>query len=129
MSHFARVDDNNIVQQVIVAEQNVIDSGLLGDPAKWIQTSYNTRSGVHMNGGLPLRKNYAGPGMIYDPQRDAFYDPQPQNSGTWILDEASCQWVRPQPMPNNTELWCWNESTQSWFVTDDPLKAGGWVAE
>jgi hypothetical protein len=71
MSHFARVE-NNIVVEVIVAEQDFIDSGAVGDPAKWIQTSYNTINGVHVLGGTPLRKNYAGIGFIYDPVADEF---------------------------------------------------------
>jgi hypothetical protein len=74
MSHFAKVE-NNIVIQVIVAEQDVIDSGLFGDPASWIQTSYNTRDGVHILGGTPLRKNFAGIGYIYDPVADEFLPP------------------------------------------------------
>ncbi len=59
MSHFAHVDENNIVTQVIVAEQDFINSGAVGDPSSWIQTSYNTYAGQHKNGGTPLRKNYA----------------------------------------------------------------------
>jgi hypothetical protein len=129
MSHFARIDENNIVQEVLVVEQEFINTGQLGDPSRWIQTSYNTRGGVHVNGGTPLRKNYAGRGMIYDPHRDAFYTPKPMASGTWILDENSCEWIRPVPKPTELAAWCWNESTQSWFITDDPLKMGGWIAE
>ena len=71
MSHFAKVE-NNIVTQVIVAEQDVIDSGLFGDPASWVQTSYNTHNGVHLLGGTPLRKNFAGIGYTYDPVADEF---------------------------------------------------------
>ena len=71
MSHFAKVE-NNIVTQVIVAEQDVIDSGLFGDPKSFIQTSYNTRDGVHVLGGTPLRKNFAGIGYIYDLVADEF---------------------------------------------------------
>jgi hypothetical protein len=74
MSHFAQIQ-NNIVVQVIVAEQDVIDSGLFGDPASWIQTSYNTHNGVHVLGGTPLRKNFAGIGYIYDPVADEFNPP------------------------------------------------------
>jgi hypothetical protein len=75
MSHFAKVE-NNIVTQVIVAEQDVINSGLFGDPASWIQTSYNTRDGVHILGGTPLRKNFAGIGYTYDPVKDEFNLPE-----------------------------------------------------
>ncbi len=56
MSHFAQIDENNIVTQVIVIEQDVVDTGLFGDPNSWIQTSYNTSGGVHTQGGTPLRK-------------------------------------------------------------------------
>lgn len=90
MSHFAQVI-NGIVEQVIVAEQDFIDSGAVGDPSQWIQTSYNTIGGVHILGGTPMRKNYAGIGMIYDSVRDAFYAPKPE--GEYTLDENSCVWV------------------------------------
>lgn len=62
MAHYAQIDDDNIVQRVLVVEQDVVDTGKLGDPSKWIQTSYNTAGGVHKLGGTPLRKNYAGLG-------------------------------------------------------------------
>jgi hypothetical protein len=71
--HFALVNNQNIVEQVIVAEQDFIDS--LPEDQKWIQTSYNTRNGVHLNGGTPLRKNFAGIGYIYDPEKDEFNPP------------------------------------------------------
>ena len=74
MAHFAQIK-NNIVTQVIVAEQDVINSGLFGDPASWIQTSYNTHNGIHVLGGTPLRKNFAGVGYIYDPVADEFNPP------------------------------------------------------
>lgn len=100
MSHFAEIDDNNIVIRVLVIEQDVVDSGLFGDPERWIQASYNTFGGVHYDadgnpdGGIPLRKNYPGPGFTYDPERDAFIPPQPGPS--YVLDEESCLWVLPQ---------------------------------
>lgn len=112
MSHFAHIDDNNIVTQVIVAEQDFINSGAVGDPSKWIQTSYNTYGGQHSNGGTPLRKNYAGIGYTYDPSRDAFYSPKPFNS--WILDEQTCIWGAPTPMPTDGKIYSWNEDTLSW---------------
>jgi len=90
MSHFAKVE-NGIVTKVIVAEQDFIDSGVVGDPADWIQTSYNTRDGVHILGGTPLRKNYASKGYSYDSVRDAFIPPKPIE-GNWILNEDTCQW-------------------------------------
>ena len=79
MSHFAKVK-NNIVTQVIVAEQDVIDTGLFGDPKSFIQTSYNTRDGVHVLGGTPLRKNFAGIGYTYDPVADEFNPPEATTS-------------------------------------------------
>lgn len=86
MSHFAKVEDG-IVTQVIVAEQDVIDSGLFGDG--WVQTSYNTFGGQHPE-GRPLRKNFAGIGFSYDPVRDAFIPPQPE--GNFVLNEDTCLW-------------------------------------
>lgn len=87
MSHFAKVVDG-IVEQVIVAEQDFIDT----QEGTWVQTSYNTYGGVHSTGKTPLRKNYAGAGMVYDAGRDAFYAPQP-SEGEWNLNEDTCLWV------------------------------------
>ena len=112
MSHFAQIDENNIVTQVIVIEQDVVDSGLFGDPASWIQTSYNTSGGVHLLGGTPLRKNYAGIGYTYDSTRDAFIPPKPYNS--WVLNEDTCLWEAPTPMPNDGKIYNWDEATTSW---------------
>ena len=95
MSHFAQIDGNNIVTQVLVIEQDVIDTGLFGDPASWIQTSYNTNGGVHTLGGTPLRKNYAGIGYTYNASRDAFIPPKPFAS--WTLNEDTCLWEAPTP--------------------------------
>jgi hypothetical protein len=120
MSHFAQIDDNNIVINVIVAEQDIIDSGLLGDPSKWIQTSYNTSGGVHAHGKTPLRKNFAGIGMIYDPVRDAFYKPKPEGD-FWIFNEDKCIWEFPMPFPNNGNSYYFCTKTLSWILTDDPL--------
>ena len=104
MSHFAEISgSNNIVIRVIVAEQDFINSGAVGDPANWIQTSYNTRGGVHYgdvsgsyapDGGTQLRKNYAGIGYTYDESRDAFIRPQPEPSASipYVLNEDSCLW-------------------------------------
>ena len=108
MSHFAKVE-NGVVVQVIVAEQDVIDSGIFGDG--WIQTSYNTHGGVHANNGNPLRKNYAGIGFIYDSQRDAFIPPQPFPS--WAINEESCLWFAPISMPTDG-IYSWDELTTSW---------------
>lgn len=116
MAHFAQIDSNNLVLQVIVAEQDFINSGAVGDPANWIQTSYNTYGGQHRLGGTPLRKNYAGIGYSYDSQRDAFIPPKPYAS--WILDEATCLWSAPTPMPTDNQTYRWNEDTVSWQVVE-----------
>jgi hypothetical protein len=112
MSHFAEIDNNGTVLRVIVAEQSFINSGHVGDPNSWIQTSYNTHGGEHMLGGVPLRKNYAGAGYTYDAGRDAFIPPQPYNS--WILDEATCLWTAPVPRPEDGSEYAWDEQTASW---------------
>jgi len=125
MSHFAQVV-NGTVAQVIVAEQDFINSGAVGDPSQWVQTSYNTYAGAHRNGGTPLRKNYAGIGMVYDAGRDAFYAPQPYPS--WTLDEATCIWGAPVAQPDvvlpTTEAdgtgWTWDEATVNWTAVTIP---------
>ena len=118
MSHFAQIDGNNIVTQVIVIEQDVVDTGLFGDPNSWIQTSYNTSGGIHLLGGTPLRKNYAGIGYTYDSTRDAFISPKPFNS--WVLNEDSCLWEAPTPMPNDGKIYNWDEETTSWIEISSP---------
>jgi hypothetical protein len=115
MAHFAQIDENNIVTQVIVAEQNFIDLGVVGDPSKWIQTSYNTIAGQHPE-GRPLRKNYAGIGYTYDSNLDAFIAPKPFNS--WSLDENTCTWIPPVPMPTDA-VYNWDENSQSWQLYAD----------
>jgi hypothetical protein len=118
MSHFAKVEDG-IVTQVIVIEQDVVDTGLFGDPASWIQTSYNTHGGVHTLGGTPLRKNYAGIGYTYDSTRDAFIPSKPYAS--WILNEDTCLWEAPTPMPvEEGKIFVWNEDTTSWVEFTPP---------
>jgi hypothetical protein len=114
MSHFAQIDENNIVTQVIVVEQDVLDTGLFGDPSTWIQTSYNTQGGVHTQGGTPLRKNYAGIGFTYDATRDAFIPPKPYNS--WTLNEETCLWDAPTPMPTGDTPYVWDEDTLTWVT-------------
>jgi hypothetical protein len=113
MSHFAKVE-NGVVTQVIVVEQDVLNLGHWGDPASWIQTSYNTIGGVHTQGGTPLRKNFAGVGYIYDAGRDAFMPPKPFAS--WVLDEATCNWNAPTPMPTDGAMYMWRESDTSWVL-------------
>ena len=109
MSHFAKIE-NNTVTQVIVAEQDVIDSGLFG--TGWVQTSYNTHGGQHPE-NRPLRKNYAGVGYTYDSVRDAFIPPQPYPS--WVLNETTCLWTTPVAMPIDGKLYSWDEATTSWI--------------
>ena len=82
MAHFAQINENNIVVQVIVAEQDFINSGAVGDPAKWIQTSYNTLQGQHLLGGTPLRKNYAGIGYTYGVTSPIFTSASPVACGS-----------------------------------------------
>jgi len=111
MAHFAKVE-NGVVTQVIVIEKEVLDLGHWGDPKDWVQTSYNTQGGVHTLGGTPLRKNYAGVGFTYDSERDAFIPPKPYTS--WVLDEETCLWNAPTPMPTDGKIYTWDETTTSW---------------
>lgn len=111
MSHFAKVCDGKVVQ-VIVAEPEFFDTFVDSSPGTWIQTSYNTYGGKHLLGGTPLRKNYAGIGYTYDSARDAFIPPQPFTS--WTLNEESCLWEAPIPMPTDGEMYSWDEANQTW---------------
>ena len=117
MAHFAKVV-SGIVTKVIVAEQEFFLTFIDDSPGEWIQTSYNTSGGVHAEGGTPLRKNYAGVGMIYDSVRDAFYAPQPFPS--WTLNEDSCLWEAPVAYPDadSDEKYQWNEETTSWQLIE-----------
>jgi hypothetical protein len=108
MSHFAKVE-NGIVTQVIVAEQDVIDSGLFG--TGWVQTSYNTKGNQHPE-NRPLRGNYAGIGHTYDATNDVFYAPQPFAS--WTLSQSTWLWEPPTPYPNDGKMYKWDEPTTSW---------------
>ena len=101
MSHFAKLD-NNIVTEVIVAEQDFINSGAVGDSFLWVQTSYNGN----------FRKNYAAVGYTYDKTKDAFIAPKPYLS--WVLVEDTCQWEAPTAMPDDGELYEWDEDTTAW---------------
>jgi len=126
MSHFAQVI-NGIVQQVIVAEQDVINSGLFGDPKQWIQTSYNTHGNVHYgqngqpDGGVALRGNYAGTGYTYDAAHDVFYPSQPYPS--WTISAATNWiWAAPVPLPSDAgtgtppKRYKWDEQTKTWIA-------------
>jgi len=123
MAHYALVDKNNQVVNVIV---NDIDPGDLEFLAKmardiegrWIQTSYNTRRGVHYgadgqpDGGVALRKNYAGIGFTYSDEMDAFLPPRPYPS--WVLNETIGEWKPPIDYPKDGKPYEWNETTVAW---------------
>jgi hypothetical protein len=108
MSHFARINKDNVVTQVIVAEQDFID--LI--EGEWIQTSYNTYGGKHLLGGTPLRMNYAGIGYIYNREYDAFYPPQPFNS--WRLRKDTFTWDPPVEYPTDGKEYIWDEESLNW---------------
>ena len=112
MAHFAQIDGNGIILRVIVAEQDFIDSGKVGDPSSWVLTSYETCAGVHKEGGTPLRKNYAGIGYAYDANLDAFIPPKPHPS--FVLNEEKGQYEAPVPMPNDGKEYEWDEATGNW---------------
>ena len=121
MAHYAFLDSNNIVTEVIVGKNETDTShdwetyygSVRGVTCK--RTSYNTHHGVHKLGGTAFRKNYAGIGYSYDSTRDAFIPPQPYTS--WVLNESTCDWDAPVDMPTDAdenEYYEWNESTISW---------------
>lgn len=118
MAHFAEINENNVVTQVVVVDDMYENNGqdflavTCGLGGTWIKTSYNTLGGVHQHGGTPFRKNYAGVGSIYDSELDAFYLPQPYPS--WVLDQESCLWEPPVARPNDGKDYVWNEETTSW---------------
>ena len=111
MSPFAKVL-NGVVVQVIVAEPEFFQTFVDTSPGEWIQTSYNTHGGQHPE-GRPLRKNYAGIGYTYDRTRDAFIPPKPYAS--WTLNDSTCLWDAPTPMPTDG-VYTWDESTTSWVA-------------
>ena len=116
MSYWAEIDENNIVTRVLVVDNNDPDEGYqwlidnLG--GTWIQTSVDTYAGVHQLGGTPLRKNFAGIGMTYDEERDAFIRPKPFES--WSLNEETCLWNAPVAYPTDGKTYEWDEATISW---------------
>ena len=120
MGHFAKVVDGKVTQ-VIVAEPEFFDTFVDSSPGQWLQTSYNTRGGVHYqpDSNTPsadqskaLRKNYAGVGYSYDAAKDAFIPPQPFAS--WTLDDATCLWNPPVAYPQDGKPYVWDEATTSW---------------
>tara|TARA_R100001163_G_scaffold21098_1_gene18088 strand:+ start:968 stop:1342 length:375 start_codon:yes stop_codon:yes gene_type:complete len=120
MAHFSKIDENNIVKEVLAVSNNVATDEqtginflikLTGWPT-WKQTSYNTIGGQHKLGGTPFRKNYGTQGFTYDEDKDAFIPPKPYNS--WILNETSCLWEAPSEKPDAEKDYIWNEDTTSW---------------
>lgn len=115
MAHFAQLDTNNVVTQVIVVS-NADTSTAQGEEKEsigiafcerllggtWVKTSYNAT----------IRKNYAGIGYTYDKDRDAFIPPKPYAS--WVLDETTCRWNAPVAMPTDDKRYTWNEETTNW---------------
>ena len=123
MSHFAEINLENIVQRVIVADQDFIDSGAVGDKNNWVQTSYNTYGGVHyasdsktVDNGVALRKNYAGIGHTYDKTRDAFISPK--DFASWTLNEDTCQWEPPIAYPDDDKMYNWDEDNTQWVEVE-----------
>jgi hypothetical protein len=130
MASFAKIGLNSKVIEILSVNNEVLkDSNgieqesigidfltkLTGYPL-WKQTSYNTSGGVHAFGGTPLRKNFAGIGMTYDEDRDAFIYKKPFNS--WVLNELTCFWEAPIAQPNNDNKYTWNESTLTWDIVE-----------
>jgi len=125
MAHFAKLGVGNKVEKVEVVhndiattEQSGIDflNNLYGTNDIWKQTSYNTIGGVHLLGGNPFRKNYAGINFKYNEAKDAFIPPRPFNS--WTLNEETCLWNSPIPYPTDGQKYTWNESEQSWDIVE-----------
>lgn len=106
MSHFAKIEDG-LVTQVVVAEQDVVNTF----DGVWVQTSYNTYGGRHPD-NRPLRKNFAGVGYAYDAVRDAFIPPKPYPS--WVLNVETCLWSAPVAMPEDSDLYGWDEQSLTW---------------
>jgi len=125
IAHYSFLDENNIVTEVIVGidETELIEGK---DPETWYgefrgqtckRTSYNTRGGVHVNGGTPFRFNFAGRGYTYDEGRDAFVPPKPFPS--WELNEETCLWEAPIPMPEDENMYTWDEETTNWVLIEE----------
>ena len=118
MAYYTFLDENNIVTEVIAGKEIGEDGvdweyqygNFQGQVCK--RTSYNTIGGIHTNGGVPFRKNYAGIGYTYDAARDAFIPPRPYAS--WLLDEDTCLWGAPVPYPEDGERYTWDEDQQQW---------------
>lgn len=127
MGHFAKVSPDNIVLEVIVAEQDYIDNKVETVPCKWIRTSYNTRNGIHYDPdtGEPsadqskaLRRNFAARGSLYLPHLDVFIFPKPHES--WSLNQETGEWEAPIPKPNDGNDYEWDEENQLWEQVSEP---------
>ncbi len=117
MAHYAFLDDNNIVTEVIVGrdesdgtDYEVVYGNFRGQTCK--RTSYNTYGNAHSDSGTPFRGNYAGIGYTYDETNDVFYAPKPYDS--WVLDETKWIWKAPVDYPSDGKEYNWNEETTSW---------------
>jgi len=121
MAHYAFLDENNIVIEVIAGKKEGNFNweqqygSIRGQLCK--RTSYNTIGGVHQLGGIPFRKNFAGIGYTYDEDRDAFIPPKPFKS--WVLNEDTCNWGSPIPYPQDNNEYKWNEQNQSWDLVEE----------
>ena len=118
MAHYAKVVDGKVIN-VIVAEAQFFDTFIDDSPGDWIQTSYNTHGGKHLNGGTPLRKNFANIGGNYDRVNDAFYNNQPFPS--WTLNKSTYIWDPPISRPSYGKAYSWDESA---YQADNTK---GWV--
>jgi hypothetical protein len=112
MAHFAKIENNIVTQVNVVDEEYFAANRETRYTGQWIQTSYNTQGGVHLLGGTPLRKNYAGIGFTYDEERDAFIPPKLYSK--WILNEDTCQWEAPVPYPQDDKDYVWNDNKGEW---------------
>jgi len=133
MANFCKLKVGNIVERVEKVSNDIATTeqagveflqNLYNDRATWKQTSYNTKGGVHLLGGTPFRKNYAGIGYKYDQTRDAFIPPKNYNS--WVLNETTCLWDPPVARPeltqeqiDNNNYYTWNEQNQTWDLVNE----------
>lgn len=121
MAHYALLDDNNVVVDIITGRnEDEVVNGISDWEAHYSQsagvvckrTSYNTYGNQHLLGGTPFRGNFAVPGFTYDEGRDAFIPPQPHPS--WVLNETTCLWDAPVAYPDDGQVYVWDEDTTSW---------------